>query len=175
VQAFLKNPAERFAEMAHHQEMMTGVLSGYAGDERTMEGVEIDWASRTAKYPEHFTAEQRRLVKEILLGPVADDTGTRERYHREWLGEIAEAYRTSKTKLIFSRVPRAPYLRPDMLRRKPDAYTRSLRQRPNTILVDEHLLEPLEKPEYFQDPFHLNASGCLRLTETLTRHLADAL
>ena len=94
---------------------------------------------------------------------------------RHWFGKIIDQYAGSRTKLIFYRMPRGPLVRPANWAQKKTHSIRDLAVKPNTILLDEHLFDPLEKPEFFMDPLHLNAEGCRRFTEILTRKVSQVL
>jgi len=98
-------------------------------------------------------------LKTRLLDPLPPESGEQGRYMKYWLGKIYEHYRGSPTRLIFLRLPRSGWVRPDQPRYNPHSSVRDLAARPNVTLMDEHFLDVLEKPEFFRDQLHLNGPG----------------
>ena len=175
LQDFLKNPRQRLADIEFKKNQWDEVLRSYRGDDRTLTGLEIDWAAMTARYPERLTPFEKKLIDDVLLRPAFEQTGRMGAYRREWWGRIVDRYRGTRTRLLFCRVPRGPFVRPDSLVKKQASTIRDLAKQPGVTLLDEHLLDYLEKPEFFMDALHLNAEGCKRLTETLARRVSEIL
>ncbi|MFN0101949.1 MAG: hypothetical protein ACKV2U_07650 [Bryobacteraceae bacterium] len=175
VQDFLKNPRQRLADIEFKKNQWDEVLRGYRGDDHTLEGLRIDWTTMTATYPDRLTERERKLIDDVLLRPAFKQTGRMGAYRREWWGRILARYRGTRTRILFCRVPRGPFARPDSLVTKQSSTIRDLASRPGVTLLDEHLLDYLERPEFFMDALHLNAEGCRRLTETLTRRVSEVL
>ncbi|MEO7651479.1 MAG: hypothetical protein ABIZ80_13520, partial [Bryobacteraceae bacterium] len=82
-------------------------------DERSLAGLQIDWAKREATFPPHADAVQRDTVTNVLLHPDWQPSGKLARFRREWLGRIVDRYRQSPTKVIFVRLARGPIPRPE--------------------------------------------------------------
>lgn len=175
VQEFLKNPRRRLADIRFKKRQWEEVLQGYQGDNRNLVGLQIDWARMTATFPERLTAEDKRLINDVLLRPAVEQTGRMGVYRREWWDRILAPYRGTRTRILFCRVPRGPFVRPASMVVKRSSSVRKLADRPGVTLLDEHLLDYLERPEFFMDALHLNAKGCKRLTETLTQTVAEVL
>lgn len=159
---FLKNPRQQWAR----------VLGSCRGEDRTLAGLRIDWQTNKATYPESLSARERQLIDDVLLRPAEPQTGRMGAYRRECFGRILHRYQGSRTRLLFARVPRGPIPRPASLVQKRSAVPRQL---PGVTLLDEGLLNELEHPDFFIDPLHLNAEGCRRLTEILTRAVRKQL
>ncbi len=172
LQEFLKNPRQRLAGREFKRQQWARVLGSYQGEDRTLAGLHIDWQTNKATYPESLSEQERRLIDDVLLRPAEPQTGRMGAYRREWFGRILQRYHGSRTRLLFARVPRGPIPRPASLVQKKSAV---LRQLPGVTLLDENLLNELEHPDFFIDPLHLNAEGCRRLTDILTRAVREAL
>jgi len=97
------------------------------------------------------------------------ETGSHSGYMKYWLGKIYEHYRGSPTRLIFLRLPRGGFVRPDQPRYNARSSVRDLSAQPNVTLVDEHFFDSLEKPELFADDLHLNGAGMVPFSLMLTQ------
>ena len=94
--------------------------------------------------------------------------GRETAYLRYWYGKIIEYYRGSGTKLIFMRVPRAPTSPPNPPP-KLNSAIRQIASQPDVIVLDEHVFDQLEHPDFFWDGWHLNRPGM----EAFSRLLAS--
>jgi hypothetical protein len=135
----------------------------------------VDWDTRTIQVapgtpPSLESALQRRLVS-----PLAEQTGARSRYLKYWLGRIYDHYRGSQTRLIFLRLPRGPWVRPDLPPSNPHSSVHELEKQPNVTLLPEHLFDELERPEIFHDEVHMNQLGLDRFSEILARQMRTVL
>ena len=120
----------------------------------------------------------RECVQNLELrtvGRLPPETGGESRYMKYWLGKIYERYRGSPTRLIFLRLPRGGFVRPDQPRYNPHSSVRDLAAEPNVTLIDEHFFDSLEKPELFRDELHLNGPGMERFSEMLTQEVSRIL
>ncbi|MGH9646819.1 MAG: hypothetical protein ACRD4E_08395, partial [Bryobacteraceae bacterium] len=116
-----------------------------------------------------------RRLKSHLLDALPPDTGDQSRYLKYWLSKIYEHYRGSPTRLIFLRLPRGGFVRPDQPRHNPHSSVRELAAQPNVTLIDEHFFDSLEKPELFADELHLNASGMIPFSLMLSQEVSRIL
>jgi lysophospholipase L1-like esterase len=73
------------------------------------------------------------------------------------------------------RLPRGPVPRPAGLVETTSSSIREFASQPHVILLDEHLFEPLERPEYYHDPLHLNAEGAVRFSTILAQEVRAVL
>jgi len=122
-----------------------------------------------------MTDDQKDTVHGWLLYAPNPQTGRLAHFLRTWLGRTADRYRTSRTKIVFFRLPRGPILRPDYLVKKRSSSIRELASRPNVILANEHLFDCLEHPEFFKDAVHLNRDGVERFSAMLADEVARIL
>lgn len=165
----------KYAAMARRES--SGWYYDYAGVPQSVAGVKIDWARKTVEVPAELAAEHDEF-RDWLFSPRPPFSGRQSAYLKKWFGKIYEHYRGSRTKLIFFRLPRGPFLRPDAPPFDAQSSVRELARRPGVILDDEHDFDFLEKPELFQDHQHLNGAGqaefsrvlAVRVQELLDRH-----
>lgn len=171
---FISHSKARLAQVRLNNADSAGWFYDYQGTEHNLTGLQIDWSHNVANYPAHFTADDRRIVQEVLLSPQPPDRGRLSAYLKRWYGRIVARYRGSGTKLIFLQVPRAPVPPPE----RPPKLNSAIRQiasDPNVIVLDEHLFEALERPDLFGDAMHLNGEGENRFSEILAREVRRVL
>ena len=171
---FLSHSKARIAAVRLSNASSAGWFYDYRGSEHSLAGLQIDYTRKVAQYPARFTADQRRLIQEVLLSAGPPDDGHLTAYLKRWYGRIIAHYRDSSTKLIFLQVPRAPVPPPE----RPPKLNSAIRQIAsdrNVIVLDEHLFEPLERPELFDDALHLNGEGLQRFSVILAREVRRVL
>jgi hypothetical protein len=147
----------------------------YTGPPDTMSDFHVDWKAKTLNAP---PGADPRVVQNLEVRTVArlpPKTGGQSRYMKYWLDKIYERYRGSPTRLIFLRLPRGGFVRPDQPRYNPHSSVRDLAAESNVTLIDEHFFDPLEKPELFRDEMHLNGPGMERFSEMLTQEVSRIL
>ena len=81
----------------------------------------------------------------------------------------------SPAKLIFVRLARGPIPRPDNLVGKQSSSIREFARRPNVLLIPEHALDSLERPELYKDAMHLNRDGVKQFSQEMSRQVAALL
>jgi len=175
IQAFLAHPLKRIAYVRLCHRGWPDWTYNYVESSRNMVGLQIDWPTLSATYPPGMTEEQKDTVRNWLLSRPVPQTGRLGRYYLTWLGRIADRYRTSRTKIVFFRLPRGPIPRPDNLVKKRSSSIRELASRPNVILANEHLFDSLEHPEFFKDAMHMNRDGLERFSPMLADEVARIL
>jgi hypothetical protein len=172
--AFLANPFSRIEHVRRSDRESADWMYEYQETEDSLAGLEIDWQHRTARFPDRFTGEQRQSLTDALLHEPFPQNGRYTEYLQDCYARVLNDYRGSGTKLIFLRVPRAPVSPPDRPL-KLNSAVRRLRFEPDVVLLDEHLFEGLERPEFFRDPWHLNRAGMDRFSRILAVELRKAL
>jgi hypothetical protein len=106
--------------------------------------------------------------------PLPAEQGRHSAYLKYWLGRIRDHYRGSNTQLVFARLPRAAWIRPDMPK-NPNSSVRELDKLPGVTLLPKDLFNELETPERFHDQVHMNQGGLDRFTEILARKMKEVL
>jgi hypothetical protein len=147
----------------------------YVGTNHSLEGVIVDWKSRTVTVPPGFTEEQKATYEHWFLDPRPPYRGDRTAYMHQWLDKIHEHYKDSKTRLIFLHLARGPFVRPDQPAFNPNSSVRELAAQPRVILLPERLFESLEKPSLFVDQMHLNATGSEQFSRILAKQVSLTL
>jgi hypothetical protein len=147
----------------------------YVGPNESLAGVAIDWKNRTVTVPPGFTGAQKKVYRERFLDHRPPYTGLYTAYMHQWLGKIYEHYRGSKTRLIFLRLPRGPFIRPDQPALNPHSSVRELAAQRGVVLMPEHIFDSIERPELFVDHMHMNGPGCVEFSGILAKEVSRTL
>jgi hypothetical protein len=174
-QEFLDHPIARIAKAQYYRHDSAGWYYGFGGDARSLAGLEIDWTHRIAShFPDAVPeAEKKRITAELFPNYPAG-SGGEVGYRLYWYRKILDYYRGSGTKIFFLRVPRAPTSPPEVPPNLNSA-VRQLASQPDVIVLDEHLLDSLERPELFWDALHVNREGMILFTEIVAAEVRKAL
>jgi hypothetical protein len=172
--AFLQHPLDRLEKVDLYRREAFGSRYRFTAENENLAGITIDWASKTVHVPDSYTPAKRQLIENVLFEPKPPDRGIMTAYCKQWYGRIADHYRGSRTKMIFVKVPAAP-APPPPLPRKPNSAARQLALRPNVVLIDEHFLDELQRPELFGDPLHLNRDGIERFSHMVAAEVGRFL
>ncbi len=174
-QDFLSNPKKRVHEVRINRRFFEMQTYGYLPSSKSMQGVTIDWKTLTASFPPGMDENQRATTEAVALRPPAPQTGRFAAYRRFWFERIVERYANSPTTIVFVRLARGAFPRPDYLSRARTSSIREFAARANVLLCDEHAFESLERPELFADAVHLNRSGAERFSRMLAERIAAML
>src|SRR5665213_330592 len=147
----------------------------FVGSPDTLSGIHVDWKTKTLTAPPNTDPELVQRLKSRLLLPLPAETGGQNRYLKYWLGKMYDRYRDSPTRLIFLRLPRGGWVRPDQPPYNPHSSVREMAAHPNVTLIDEHFFDSLERPELFSDELHLNGPGMDLFSRMLTQEVARLL
>jgi hypothetical protein len=172
--AFLSHPQKRLADIALNDGGFEEWTYGFVDTDRNVVGLKIDWTAFTATIPPGNDELRDQMNRFVLYRP-KPQTGQRAAFRRKWFGQLLDRYRGTATKVVFVRLPRGPVPRPDNLVQKKSSSIREFAARPGVMLADEHAFESLETPELFKDAFHLNNTGCSRLSVLMAREVGRLL
>ena len=177
LQEFISHPRERAQKARKSRADYAQFMWQWVGADWSMAGLEVDWHSHKLKFPDAADVSTRDNLQQIVDHPSESDDGWKAALRREWIGRIAKHYRDSRTLLIFARLPHTPIPIPTELRAPPiRGMLRDLANtQSNVILLDEHLFDHLERPEYFRDFTHTNAVGSAEVTRIIVDHLPAVL
>jgi hypothetical protein len=173
--AFTENPEKRLSNVEQWRIHGREWRDGYSGHSTDLNGLEVDWDTRTVRLPPNLPADQAAILKSTLLSVPAPRTGALEAYRRRWFGKILDLYEESHTRLVFLVLPRGPVVRPGG---PPKCLSHSIRdfgRRRGVILLPERAFESLERPEYYFDGLHMNSRGRERFSVMLADVLRDQL
>jgi hypothetical protein len=135
----------------------------------------IDWTAKTVTAPPNVPADRVTEFRNQFLGPAAPQEGRKTAFMKYWLNKIHNYYQGSGTRVIFIRLPRGPYVRPDQPEMNPHSSVRELATMPDVSLAPEHFLDSLEHPEMFSDPYHMNGPGSEEFSRMLARQVRELL
>jgi hypothetical protein len=172
---FLADPRKRVHEVRQSWRDSHAWYYDFRTDEKTLDGLTVDWEHKTMTPPTGATPEFAQVLKNRFLDPLPVDKGVRSAYMKHWLGRIYEHYKGSQTRLVFFRLPRAAWIRPDLPPTNPNSSVHRLEKYSNVRLLPEHLLDELETPATFHDEVHMNQIGLDRFTEILVREMPKVL
>jgi hypothetical protein len=175
LQKFLRHPAERLENVRAHREHSAEWNYGYTGDERSLNGLAVDWNQRAVTFPPDLPPALRDSIRDDLFSPPPPATGANHRFHSRWFRRIVERYRGSGTRIIFLRLPRRPVIPPAVPTPDPNGSVRVLARETGVTAIDETFFNDLESPEWFADALHLNAAGSIRFTRMLVQETARIL
>jgi hypothetical protein len=168
-QDFLRNPVKRLRYVDLARRDSKNWYYDYEGTKDTVQGITVDWAARTVQGSPKFTPAQVAEFQKRFLAELAPPMGRRTKFLKKWYGKIADRYRGSGTRLIFVRLPRGPFVRPDQPAFNPHSSVRELAARGDAILDQEHSFDSLERPELFWDPYHMNGPGSAEFSRMVAR------
>jgi hypothetical protein len=172
---FLLHPVERVRTVRQSWQHSFNWFYDYRTVETSVAGLTVDWDARTMRPPDKTDERLTKALHRNLVEPLPKYEGRRSAYLKHWLGKIREHYQESKTKLVFVRLPRAPWIRPDLPQHNAESSVRQLARRPNVILLDENLFTELERPEHFHDEQHMNQPALDRFTNIAVHELRRVL
>jgi len=150
-------------------------IYNYQGPPDSVADYRVDFNARTITPPPNADPVRLEGLKNWLLAPLPPESGGQSRYMKYWLGKNYEHYRGSPTRLIFLRLPRSGWARPDQPRYNPHSSVRDLAAQPNVTLIDEHFFDSLEKPELFRDQLHLNGPGMDQFSVMIAQEVSRIL
>ena len=174
LQAFLSNPVERIEKVRQVRTDFPQWADNYLGPTGSLQGLAVDWAAGKITFPAGLEVWEQGAIRDKLLLPPVPQIGRTAEYRRKWFGRILERYRGTGTRILFLRLPRGPIVRPDNVAKK-SSTIREFASPPYVLLCNERRFEELERPELFNDPLHLNATGCERFTTLLVEEVIRQL
>jgi hypothetical protein len=175
-QEFLKNPGGRIKHVIQIRTRDTfGDFYNYVGPSKGLEDFQIGWAPHTLTAPPGTSPVIIERFERRFLQPRPAEKGLYSAYLHYWIGKIYDRYRGSRTKLIFIRLPRGPWVRPDQPAPNPHSSVRDFGELPGVIVCPEHTFDFLERPELFMDELHLNGPGSAAFSPALGREVVRLL
>jgi hypothetical protein len=166
VHDLLGHPLDRIRSRGSDADLLASRYE-YGGNTNSMAGVTIDAATNDVVVPEHLAGLRAQLRNSIKPHK---DLGIFKRYRAKWLRRILDRYAESPTTIVFVRMPRAP-LGIAAADREREGSISAFVQGDDSLALDAHLFDRLERPELFADMAHLNVSGREIFTQLLTDEL----
>jgi hypothetical protein len=175
VHAFLEHPRQRIAEVRNFRRFGDENVYRFDGFDGSLSGVGFDRDTGLISFPNGFSTDQKQDIQDGILEPVPPQRGYLGDFRRRWLGRIVARYQGTATRILFLRPPINAFRR---LHEPPDtgrSAVRALASRPGVLLIDEHAFDELERPEFFVDFRHLNATGRARFTTKFATLFAQTI
>lgn len=170
VQDFLLHPIERVQSVRLSWRDSHIWFYDFRTDDKSLTGLTVDWPNRKLTVAPGTAADLEAALRTRLVDPLPPQTGRHAAYLKYWLGRIRDHYKGSKTEIVFARLPRAAWIRPDLpVNSQSSVY--ELDKQPGVTLLPEDLFNELETPERFHDQVHMNQGGLDRFTEILAREV----
>jgi hypothetical protein len=157
-QQFMEHPTRRLQRVADFRAHGDEARYDYGGMDKSLAGLHVDWTTHTVTFPPGMPEDQRRDYTSLFFSQ-PPQLGRNRAFEVRWLGALVDLYHNSKTRIIIFQAPRSPAPRPVSLAHLPWTIVDELRKRPWVTVIDRQTFEDLEKPEYFADHVHLNATG----------------
>src|SRR5438094_7969310 len=170
----LEHPISRITSL-HGEAARMHSREVYKGRDYDLVGTSYDSMTGHVTFAEKLTEAQRLAFRKSLIQPSQSDVEYSLKLQREWIPKIINRYSKSSTSIVLTPVPRGPFVELSGFSRGYVSVLPSSVIQRTTFSVPERTFDFLEKPEYYFDAFHLNASGRQRFTETLVSQLIGHL
>jgi hypothetical protein len=168
---FLRDPASRMHHLNDCRAACADSFYGYSGRTENLRGVWMDWTTDTLHFPEGVSPQVQAEMKLHTNYRQWSVRGFERAYRKLWLGRIIERYRGTRAKIAIFSLPYRPFPIPFSWRVDSDSFASQASKNSQVTILDEHLFEDLERPEFFFDVFHMNRTG----RASFSRRLAKAL
>ena len=175
LRAFLRNPAARLSDVNACRAACADSFYGYSGRTENLSGLWMDWSTDTLHFPEGVSPELRAGMKLHTNYRQWSVRGFERAYRKLWLGRIIEHYRGTRTKIAIISLPYHPFPIPFSWRVDSDSFASQASKNSQVTILDEHLFEDLERPEFFFDVFHMNRKGHVLFSNRLAHTLIQQL
>ncbi len=181
LQDFLLHPIARMSAVRSRDALGVNYLYNDPPHTDTMDGLAIDQGSqKVVKYPDRFNALFRDDMDQRFFAPppnqARQQTARNAAFSAKWLGRIADAYKGSRTKLIFIDMPHQPV---DLPAHRPIAGAPDVRdmlpKRENIFVLPPEMFSDLQQPHYFIDLDHMNIYGKELFSRKLGQVIIDVL
>ena len=172
---FVAAPGMRFYEVGFYGANSAGWRYTYNGVTDSLKDVHVDFQAGTITGPPDIMAAHGTGLRLRYLDPAPPPQGRESEYLHHWLTKICDYYRDSGTRVIFVRLARGAFVRPDQPAVNPSSSVRELSKRPGVTLAPEHLFDDLERPDLFTDEVHFNGPGEERFSIELAREVSELL
>jgi hypothetical protein len=168
---FLRDPAARIRHVNDCRALCADSSYAYPGRTGNLRGLWMDWKSNTLHFPEGVSAQVEADLRRRTNYGQWSVRGFERAYRKLWLGRIIERYRGTQTKIAIISLPYRPFPVPFSWPVDSKSFASEASKNSQVTVLDEHLFEDLEKPEFFFDVFHMNHTDRV----SFSSRLADAL
>ena len=169
----LRDPAQRMQHVKDCRAACADSFYGYPGRTENLKGVWMDWTTDTVHFPEGISPQIQAEMKLHVHFRDWSVRGLERAYRQAWLGRIIERYRGTRTKFVLISLPYHPFPIPFSWPAGPDSFAAQASRNSRVTVLDEHLFDDLERPEFFFDVFHMNQTGRALFSNRLARALTQ--
>jgi hypothetical protein len=148
---------------------------GFQETDASLKDVHIDAKTGAVAGPPEVLAAHGDALRARFFNTAPANRGLEAEYLHYWLTKICDYYQGSGTQVVFLRLPRGGFVRPDQPPLNSSSSVRVLSRRPGVKLVPEHFFDDLEHPELFHDEVHLNGPGNERFSIEVAREVSVLL
>jgi hypothetical protein len=171
----LRDPAARMQHVNDCRAACADSLYGYPGRMENLSGLWMDWKTNTLHFPEGVSPQVRAEMKRHGNYNQWSVRGFERAYRKLWLGRIIERYRGTRAKIAIVSLPYRPFPIPFSWPTDSNSFARQASGNSQVTILDEHLFEDLERPEFFFDVFHMNRTGRVSFSSRLANALMQRL
>jgi len=172
---FLRDPAGRLQHVNDCRAACADSFYGYPGRTENLSGIWMDWATNTLHFPDGVGPQVQAEMKLHTNYRQWSVRGFERAYRKLWLGRIIQRYRGTRAKIVAVSLPYHPFPIPFSWRVDSDSFVSQASKNSQVTILDEHMFEDLEKPEFFFDVFHMNRTGRVSFSNRLANALFQQL
>jgi hypothetical protein len=145
---------------------------GRPGD---LTGLRIDRDTGRIDMPAGLPQSLQESLRALVRPERTPQPGFERAYRKRWLGRIIDHYRQARAHIVIVRIPFHPIPMASAMLISSDAFVRQAAANPQVTVLDPHLFDDLERPEFFFDSQHMNARGRAMFTERLARVVRETV
>jgi hypothetical protein len=169
----LRNPARRMRDLNGCRAACEASWYAYPGRTEDLSGLWVDWATDTFHFPPGVSEQARAEIKGYSNFREWSVRGVERAYRKAWLGRIVDRYRGTRTRIVIISLPYRPFPIPFSWPVDSGSFIVQASKNPGITIVDEHLFDDLQRPDYFFDVYHLNGKGRNLFSRRLAATLAQ--
>jgi hypothetical protein len=171
---FLQHPIARIRSVKLEPSRLRS-RAVYEGRDYDIVGTSYDPKTRQVTFPPRLTEAQREVIRNSLVQPAQSETQHFLKMQRDGIRRIFDRYSDSSTAIVLTPVPRSPFGElPGFSITGHSAFPSALAKKA-AFSLPEQTFDFLEKPEYYFDPYHLNAKGRQKFTRKLVSEVVGQL
>ncbi|MDD5267457.1 MAG: hypothetical protein PHO08_10060 [Methylococcales bacterium] len=173
---FIKAPTKRMINSSKWREQYPSWYAAYKGHGESLPSAETPFST------DHVLAKMnganRRSLEIYFKKYIESKPQPMERvfaYQYKWFGQIAQQYASKAVTVGVFLIPRGPYHAALNKPAEAEGALKLLERKGMISLVDTAVSLPLEKPEFFFDTLHMNATGRAEFSRNLAKAIIAQL
>jgi hypothetical protein len=117
----------------------------------------------------------QKSLRALLGSDRTPQRGFERAYRKRWLGGIIDQYGKARARIVIVRIPSHPIPTASAVPASSGSFVREAAANPQVALLDPHLFDDPEQPEFFFDSQHMNAQARATFTDRLARAVREAV